>query len=459
MTVVNRPDGPRTPALLQTLQLVTDPIGFLDHAARQYGDAFTTRVLGWNSPPVVFFGNPDAIAQIYTTQADCFELGKVTHVFRPLTGDRSLIMLDGEQHHRQRQWLMPPLHGDQMRAYGHLICQITRQVIAGWTLNEPFSIRQSTSEISLQVILRVVFGMNPGRRYEQLKQLLNELLESITSPLYSSQFFFPFLQHNLGAWSPWGAFLRQMQQIDALVNAEIRDRRQDFTPRNDVLSLLMTARDEAGHTMTDQELRDQLMTLLLLGHETTASALAWAFYWIHHQPQVLEQLQQELVGEPDPDRLAQLPYLNAVCKESLRIYPIALISQPRKVKAPVEIDGYRFEPGTILIPCIYTAHRRPQTYSHPDQFQPERFLDRKFTPYQFLPFGGGLRSCIGAAFSMYEMKLVLATVLRSYQLTLANRGEVKPARRGITFVPSKNFRLRAISRRDTPLENSVSLIS
>lgn len=460
MTVVNRPDGPRTPALLQTLQLVTDPIAFLDRAARQYGDPFTTRVLGWNSPPVVFFGNPDAIAQIYTTQADCFELGKVTHVFRPLTGDRSLIMLDGVQHQRQRQLLMPPLHGEQMRVYGHLICEITRQVIANWTLNEPFSIRQSTSEISLQVILRVVFGMSPGSRYQQLKHLLNDLLESVTSPLYSSQFFFPFLQQNLGTWSPWGAFLRQMQQIDALVYAEIRDRRhQASTTRSDVLSLLMSAHDEGGQTMTDQELRDQLMTLLLLGHETTASALAWAFYWIHRHPQVLERLQQELMGETDPDRLAQLPYLTAVCKESLRIYPIALISQPRKVKVPVEIDGYRFEPGAILIPCIYTAHRRPQTYPNPDQFQPERFLDRKFTPYQFLPFGGGVRSCIGAAFSMYEMKLVLATVLTHYQLTLANRGAVKPARRGITFVPCKNFRLRAIERRDRRLENSVSRLS
>ena len=440
------PDGSPTPDLLQTLQLVADPIAFLDRNAHQYGDTFTTRVLGWNSPPVVFFGGPGAIEQIYTSQADRFELGKVTHVFRPLTGDRSLIMLDGAAHQRQRQLLMPPLHGDRMRAYGQTICEITRRVTRPWRLNEPFSIRDYTSEISLEAILRVVFGITAGPRYQQLKHLLHRLLESVTSPLYSSQFFFPLLQQNLGPWSPWGAFLSQMQQIDALVLAEIQERRSQDQPGTDILSLLLAGRDAAGQGMTARELRDQLMTLLLLGHETTASALSWAFYWVHANREIRDRLQAELqAGDPDPDRLTQLPYLAAVCKEALRIYPIALISQPRKVTQAVQIEGHEFEPGAILIPCIYTAHRRPETYSQPDQFQPDRFLSCKFTPYEFLPFGGGVRSCIGAAFSLYEMKLVLATVLLNYELALANTGTVKPARRGITFVPSEQFRLRAIA--------------
>lgn len=461
--MLNLPNGPLTPSLLQTLHLIARPLGFLQHCAQRYGDTFTTRVMGWNSPPIVFFGNPSAIAQIFTTQADHLELGKVTHVFRPLTGDHSLIMLDGELHQRQRQLLMPPLHGDRMRTYGQLICDITRQVIAGWRLSKPFSIRDSTSEISLQVILQVVFGLSLGPRYQQLKRLLHALLESVNSPLYSSQFFFPVLQQNLGSWSPWGAFLRQQQQIDALIYAEIRDRRaQPDASRQDVLSLLLSAHDEAGQPMTDEELRDQLITLLLLGHETTASALAWAFYWVHRESPVLERLQQELnaLGEqPDPDRLAQLPYLTAVCKESLRVYPIALISQPRKVKQPVEIEGYRFDRGTILVPCIYLAHHRPQTFVNSEQFQPERFLQQKFSPYEFMPFGGGSRSCIGGALSLYEMKLVLATVLSCYQLTLANRGLVKPVRRGITIVPSGNFRLRAISRRQSAAHPRTSMTS
>jgi cytochrome P450 len=444
------PHGPHTPGLLQTLQLVADPIAFFDRHLQRYGSTFTTRVLGWNSPPVVFFGDPDAIEQIFTTCADRFELGKVTHVFRPLTGDQSLIMLDGERHQRQKQLLMPPLHGDRMRAYGHQICQITQQTIAQLPLDQPFSIRDYTSEISLRVILQVVFGMVPGQRYEKLKSLLNDLLERITSPLYSSQFFFPILQQNLGAWSPWGKFLQQMQQIDQLIYAEITDRRtQANFDQADVLSLLMSARDEADQPMTDRELRDQLMTLLLLGHETTASALAWAFYWLHRDRQILEHLLAEITADGEhPERLTQLPYLTAVCKESLRVYPIALISQPRKVKATVEIGGYRFEPGTIVIPCIYTAHRRTETYPNPTQFQPERFLDRRFTPFEFLPFGGGARSCIGAAFSLYEMKLVLATVLLHDAFEFVPQGSVKATRRGITFVPSRNFRLRAIARRN-----------
>jgi cytochrome P450 len=359
-------------------------------------------------------------------------------------------MLEGASHQRQRQLLLPPLQGDRMRIYGQLICDITRQVIADWTLHQPFSIQVSTSEISLQVILRVVFGMTPGSRYEQLKQQLHQLLAAITSPLYSSQFFFPLLQQDWGAGSPWHRFLHQRQQIDALIYAEIAERRmEEVSHRSDVLSLLLAARDADGQAMSDRELRDQLMTLLLLGHETTASALSWAFYWIHRDPQVLARLQAEVAAvREDADR-AQLPYLTAVCKESLRIYPIALISQPRRVKATVKIAGYTFDPGCILIPCIYTAHRRGQTYAEPQQFQPDRFLAQKFSAYEFLPFGGGARSCIGAAFSLYEMKLVLATVLSSYQLALANRGEVKPARRGITFVPNENFRLQAIAQLDT----------
>lgn len=456
------PDGPRTPSLLQTLHLIIRPIGFFNDYAQRYGDTFTTRVMGWNSPPVVFFGSPTAIEQIFTDQSHRFELGKVTHVFRPLTGDRSLIMLDGELHQRQRQLLMPPLHGDRMRTYGQVICEITRQVIAAWRLNQPFSIRDYTSEISLQVILRVVFGLTLGPRYQQLKQLLASLLEAVNSPLYSSQFFFPILQQNLGSWSPWGKFLQQQHQINALIYAEIQERRLQADPtRQDVLSLLLSARDHTGQPMTDEELRDQLITLLLLGHETTASALAWAFYWVHQTPSVLERLLEELdaLGDaPDPDRLAQLPYLTAVCKESLRLYPIALISQPRRVKEPVEIDGYLFDRGTILVPCIYLAHHRPQTYVHPDQFQPERFLHQKVSPYEFLPFGGGSRSCIGSAFSLYEMKLVLATVLSRYQLALANRGAVKPVRRGITIVPSDNFRLRAIRQRHPMVTPRISVL-
>lgn len=445
MTTMPLPAGPRLPALLQTLSIVADPIQFLDGCARQYGDTFTTRVLGVNSPPVVFLGNPRAIEAVFTSLANTLALGKVTHVFRPLVGSQSLIMQEGTRHQRMRQLLMPALHREQLHRQGHLICQLAQRRLVEWSIAQSIAIREEMSEISLQVILQVVFGLVPGERYERLKQLLSRLLEAITSPLYSTQFFFPMLQRNLGHWSPWGQFLDQMQQIDSLIYAEIRDRRSHSRHlRSDILSVLLTARDEQGESMSDEELRDQLMTLLLLGHETTASALTWVFYWLHRSPECLERLRSELDSlgsDPDPIVLSQLPYLNAVCQEALRVYPIALISQPRTVTESITLEGYTYEPGTVLVPCIYLAHRSAKTYENPDQFQPERFLTQKFSDYEYLPFGGGSRSCIGMALSLFEMKLVLATVLSWYEFETNRDRWVHPARRGITFVPPDIFRL------------------
>ena len=436
------PDGPRLPALVQTLSVITQPISFLERCASRYGDTFTLRVLGIDSPPVIFISRPETIQAVFTYQCDDFELGKVTHVFRPLVGERSLIMQEQYQHQRQRQLLMPALHREQLERHGNLICRLTALQIANWQVTDVIDPRSQLSEISLQVILQVVFGLNGGERYDRLRQLLTQLLEAITSPLYSIQFFWPLLQQNLGDWSPWGSFLQQRQQIDTLIYAEITERRsQDLSERSDVLSVLMAACDEQGNPMSDLELRDQLMTLLLLGHETTASALTWAFYWLHQNPDSLKRLRQELKDISDPAALSQLPYLSAVCKESLRVYPIALITQPRKVRVPVQLEGYDLTPGTVVIPCIYLAQRRRETYADPSQFRPERFIDRKFSPYEFFPFGGGSRLCVGMALSMLEMKLILATVIARCEFTTRSQQAVRPARRGITFVPPKDFRL------------------
>jgi cytochrome P450 family 110 len=354
-------------------------------------------------------------------------------------------MQQGAAHQRQRQLLMPAFHKDSLQQQGQLICDLTRQQVKLWTVGQRLDIRAQMSDISLQVILQVVFGLAPGERLDQLQALLARLLEKITDPQYSIQFFLPPLQRDLGPWSPWGQFLDQQRQIDGLIAAEIADRRtQTQTHRTDILSLLMAARDEAGSAMGDAELRDQLITLLLLGHETTASSLAWAFYWLHQRPEILARLQAEIdsidSAGPDPIALADQPYLTAVCKEALRIYPIALISQPRKVKQAIQLEGYDLAPGTVLIPCIYLAQRRPATYGDPQTFRPDRFLDRKFSPYEFFPFGGGSRICVGMALSLFEMKLVLATVLGQCRLT-APVVPPRPVRRGITFVPPPEAQL------------------
>lgn len=432
----------KTPALLQTLQLIANPTQFLATCVKRYGDPFTVRVMGLNSPPVVFFSHPQAIKEIFAIPLDKFDFQQTTQVFKPLMGERSLILQEGRSHQRQRQLMLPPFHGDRMKAYGQTICQITSEVIEQWVTGESIAINQFMPDITLQIILQVVFGISPGERYEKLKTMLSSLLEDITTPWYSSLFFFPPLQQDLGAWSPWGHYIRRLQQIDNLIYAEIAQRRvENESPRTDILSMLMSARDENGQQMTDMELRDQLVSLLLLGYETTAAALAWVFYLIHSHPQVLDKLRQELdsLGEnPQPDAIATLPYLSAVCQESLRIYPIALICTPRMVKDSVQVTGYNLPSGAIVVPCIYLAHRRAETYPQPEQFLPERFLQQKFSPFEYLPFGGGSRGCIGAAFSMYEMKLVLVTVLSHFELDLANQRPVYPVRRGITIVPSDN---------------------
>ena len=435
------PAGPRTPSLLQTLHLIAQPTEFLTNCFHRYGDTFTLRVLGLNSPPVVFFSNPQAIQEIFTVPAKQFDFAQATHVFQPLMGENSVILQQGRSHQRQRQLLVPPFHGDRLKVYGQLICQITEEVMAHWKSGATISIHQYMPDITLRIILRVVFGLNPGERYQRLKERLSSLLEDVTTPLYSSLFFFPPLQQDFGAWSPWGHFLRRRQQIDDLIYTEIAQVRLEADDsRQDILTMLLSASDDCGQQMTDIELRDQLVSLLLLGYETTAAALAWAFYLIHSSPLVLERLLQELEnlnGAIVPEVIAQLPYLGAVCSETLRIYPIGLICVPRMVKnEPLQLGGYKLNVGTVLVPCIYLAQRREEVYPEPERFNPERFLENKFSPYEYLPFGGGSRGCIGAAFSMYEMKLVVATVLSRFRLSLASKSLVRPVRRGITLVPS-----------------------
>ncbi|PPS43445.1 cytochrome P450 [Chroococcidiopsis sp. TS-821] len=428
----------QTPALLQTLQLISEPTKFLESCAQQYGDPFTVRVLGLKSPPVTFFSSPQAIKEIFALPGEKFDFKKATHVFKPLMGDKSIILQEGRSHQRQKQLIMPPFHGDRMKAYGEIISQITKNVTDKWSIGKVISLQHEMSDITLQIILQVVFGISPGTRYDKIKTLLGSLLDDVTKPLYSSLFFFPPLQKDLGAWSPWGKFLRRRQTIDELIYSEVAQRRQENdTTRSNILSMLIAARDENGQPLTDVELRDQLVSLLLLGYETTAAALSWAFYLIHSSPQVLGKLLQELAASSEhPEEIAALPYLTAICQETLRIYPIGLICTPRMVRDSVQIADDKFEAGTIVVPCIYLAHRRPETYAQPEQFLPERFLARKFSPYEYLPFGGGIRGCIGVAFSMYEMKLVLANILSRFHLDLADSRPAYPVRRGITIVPS-----------------------
>ncbi|MBW4474473.1 MAG: cytochrome P450 [Stenomitos rutilans HA7619-LM2] len=435
----------KAPGWLQQLQWVGDPVGYMEAAARQHPDLFTAKVVGFGGT-LVFLNDPRAIQELLTNDRKTFlALGCSNQILSPLLGDYSIIMLDGDQHKRRRQLLMPPFHGERMRAFGQLICQLTNAAFDQLPLNRPFSARTVMQEISLQIILQVVFGLTEGDRCHQLKDLLASLLDLFRSPLSSSFLFFPVLQKDLGAWSPWGKFIREQRQIDALIYDEIAERRtKDDRDRIDILSMLMAARDEAGQPMTDQELRDELMTLLFAGHETTATAMSWALYWVHHLPAVREKLLQELATlgqKPDPMDVFRLPYLTAICNETLRIYPVAMLVFPRIVQTPVTLLNHPLPPKTAVVGCIYLLHHREDLYPNPKQFRPERFLERQFTPYEFMAFGGGARRCIGEALAMFEMKLVLATILSRYQLALANNQPEYPRRRGVTLAPAHGVKM------------------
>ncbi|BAY22730.1 cytochrome P450 [Calothrix sp. NIES-2100] len=452
------PDSPKMPKFMQLLQWIYNPLQLMEASQQTCGDFFTLWLT--NKQPMVFMSNPQAIQEIFTTHLENLDSRASAAILQPLLGDNSLLLLSGKTHQRQRKLLTPSFHGDRMRAYGDLITQLTKNVISKWQIGEPFSVSHSMKEITLQVILKAVFGLHEGDRYNQLQTRLCSILGLSSSSLRATLSFIPALRLNLGRWSPWGNFLYQREEIDKLLYAEIQERRNHPDPsRNDILSLMMSARDENGELMTDVELRDELMTLLVAGHETTASALTWALYWIHHLPSVREKLLAELDSfhNADLNEITRLPYLNAVCQETLRIYPIAMITIPRIVKSPIEIMGHKFAPGTMLLGCIYLIHHRPDLYPQPDKFQPERFLEKQYSFSEYLPFGGGNRRCLGMAFALFEMKLVLATVLSQMDLKLVENYSVKPIRRGVTLAPSSGKWLIATGQRQKAEKSAIQV--
>jgi len=430
---------------------IVQPLNYLDTFSKQLGDCFTARLGKYRN--FVFVSDPELVAQIFTTDPALFETGRSNLILRPTLGENSVLLLDGDRHQRQRQLLMPPFHGDRMKTYGRAICDITRQVIATWNPGETFIMRPCMQQISLRVILQTVFGLEDSPRYQKLQAALEQLISFTSSRLWFGLAFFPQLNRDFGSWSPWARFMQMRQQVDDLLYAEIRDRRQAPTEnRSDILSLLLAARDEAGQPMTDEELRDELITLLIAGHETTATALTWAFYWLYRFPAARAKLLAELDGVDmtDPGAIARLPYLNAVCSETLRIYPVAFVAAPRILRKRTQFGKYEFAPESYMVPCIYLTHHREDLYPNSFEFQPERFLERQFSPYEFFPFGGSNRRCIGAAFALYEMKLVLATVLQQYELELRETAPVVPIRRGVTIAPKGGIKMAMVKPRSRP---------
>ncbi|ARV62985.1 cytochrome P450 [Nostocales cyanobacterium HT-58-2] len=425
------------------LQWTNRPADFLDTCTSRYGDIFTVQFPG--GKPVTFVSHPKALEDVLTAPLGTFTSGEGNEMFSPLMGNSSIMLLDGKPHQRLRKLIMPPFHGERMRFYGQHICELTEQMMQSWTIGQSFDLRACTENVPVNVLPKVVFGLTEGERSKQLHEKLLALVNLSTSPLIALHLFFPPLRKDLGAWSPWGRLLRLRDEVDQLIYAEIAQRRQQpESERTDILSLLMLTHDEDGEPVSDQELRDQLISLLMAGFDTTSTALTWALYWIHKLPRVREQLLEELdtINDfSDTRAIAQLPYLTATCQETLRIYPSIMLPFLRVAQTPFQMMGDEFSAGSRIWPNIYSAHHRREVYPDPEQFKPERFLERQFSPYEYLPFGGGNRLCVGSAFALFLIKLVLFTILSRYQLTLVDPRPIHPIRHGPGLAPSRALQM------------------
>ncbi len=427
------PPGPRAPAAVQTARWIARPLPYLEECHRRFGDIFTVHWLGAGT--IVHVCAPDLIKQVMTADPDVLQAGVANSLLEPTVGKYSLLTLDGPEHLRQRRLLLPAFTGERMQAYAGVMREIADTAFESWPVGEPFALQPAMQGITLDVILRTVFGIADAARFAQLREQIVTLLDVTSHPI----FLLPLLlKLDLFALLPRSRATRARAAIDDMIYDEIAHRRARPTGGSDVLSLMLEARDDAGRAMTDRELRDELVTLLLAGHETTAPALAWTVERLLANPSALDRLRGELAAGRDE-------YLDAVIKETLRVRPIIPLVA-RYVRTPYQLAGYEIPAGVRISPSIYLTHRRADLYPEPERFQPERWLGVKPDPYAWLPFGGGIRRCLGMAFALFEMRVVLQAIVPRARLRLAN-GEARIARRGITLAPSHGLRVILDERR------------
>lgn len=417
-------------SLWDAVRAIQDPLAIVADAMKEAGD--TLEVNG-PSGPMVMTGDPESVKAIFTADHDQFgipfqkELG-------PFFGETSLIMTPGLRHKQDRKLLAPPFHGARMRAYGKTIQDVALKEGAKLIRGKTFKMLDLTQAITLEVILRAVFGVDDDVQRERFREAVVELAGAMSA---SSITVFEFTRKNFGGFGPWARFRRAADALDELIFEEIKKRRGHTEGREDVLSLMLDARYEDGQGMTEKELRDQLHLLLFAGHDTTSTSLAWAFYWACRQPIEREKLMAEVDGlgdSPEPEAIVALPYLDAFCQETLRIHPVAP-NVARFLNKPFDLLGRTIPEGSVLVASIMMLHQNEKLYPQPRTFRPERFLERKFSPYEFIAFGGGPRRCIGAAFAMYELKIALVTLLRHYEFRLVRDVPVRYVQRGLTMGP------------------------
>jgi len=411
------------PTFLQGMGWWNRPTAWLERCRARYGRRFTIRLPG--QPPFVMISDPDELKQIFTAPADVLHPGEGARILEPIVGSHSVILLDESPHLEQRKLLLPAFHGDRMQALSGLMEELAEREVALWPDSEPFELHARFQALTLEIILRAVFGFQAGSQLETLRERMTEILDLGTSPASVN----PHLQRPFGGLGPYSRMTRARAVADAIVHEQIDERRRSGERGDDVLSMLLEARHEDGSEMNRDEIRDELMTALVAGHETTASALAFAFTMLAAEPRVLETLHSELDSSDGDDA-----YLTAVIQETLRRRPVLPNAEPRLVKQPVTIGDWEYPPGVVLIANAWLVHHDPDIYPDPFAFRPERFLDEQPGTYTWIPFGGGRRRCLGASFAMLEMKLALRASLRRYTIEPAGERE-RTRRRGITISP------------------------
>ena len=415
---------------------ITRPLPFMRRCHARYGDVFTIRIA--QEGTWVFLAHPDLVKQVFTGDPKVLHAGEANFILGPIVGDRSVLLLDDAPHMRERKLLLPPFHGERMQRYGELMTEIAEAEIARWPMGEPLALWPRMQAVTLEIIMRTVFGIREGGRLDDLRRVLRNMLGQTARKRFMARVALlgpERIKHRPD-------FRSAMDPVDDLLLDEIRRRRADpdVAERDDILSLLVQARHEDGEPMSDGELRDELMTLLVAGHETTATSLAWALERLVRHPEKLKRLREEPNGPDDEGE-----YLDAVVKETLRLRPVVPIVV-RRLTEPMEIGGHRIPAGASLAPCIYLIHRREDIYPDPDAFRPERFLERPAGTYTWIPFGGGVRRCLGASFAQFEMKRVLAAVAGKLDLRPAATGDEQVSRRAITLTPSAGARVVATAR-------------
>ena len=417
------PPGPRAPSVIQTLAWWTRSVPLLERCRARYGKRFTLRLL--QSPPFVHLSDPGEVKETFTAPPDVLHPGEGALALEPIVGASSVILLDESAHLSQRKLMLPAFHGERMEALTGLLEEVAEREVAAWPLGEPFELHPRLQALTLEVILRAVFGLDEGERLDTLRERLSGILEFGSHPAS----LIPALQRG----RVWKEFVRRREEVDRLLFDLVDERRAagNGEQRDDVLAMLLAARHEDGSPMSKQELRDELVTLLVAGHETTASELSWAFERLARTPRVVEEL-AAAVDADDGDA-----YVMATVQETLRRRPVLPQAAPRLVKQPVQIGGFEYPEGVCLAADAYLIHHDPAIYPDPYDFRPERFLDEPPGTYTWIPFGGGRRRCLGASFAMLEMKVVLRAVFARAKPAPAPKMTEGARRRSITLSPRR----------------------